>query len=92
MDEAEADIEDMFEPGFYLRLVKGEYREDLTKKPTINDLSNKHPRILIRLQDFLDANPLKSGRRFSHYRPARFLNENLSTPHKTSVDNGPGQI
>jgi hypothetical protein len=70
----EADIEDMFDPDFYLSLVNGEY----ALSPPIGeaDLTSKAPRILVRLGEYLasSAAPLKD---FSHYRPARYLHENL---------------
>lgn len=79
----EADIEDMFELGFYLKLVTGEYGQSLSKKPTAKDIKSGHPRVLVRLEQYFQANPTKEGHRFNHYRPARFLNENLGTLKKS---------
>lgn len=74
----EADIEDMFEPEFFLQLVNDEYKSSLKKKLTEASLEFHHPRILVRLESYFESNPLKDGYRFSHYRPARFFSENIS--------------
>lgn len=75
--KTEADIEDMFDPQFYLDLVNEEYKNDLPKKIELKDLG-KHPRILVNVEEWLRANPLKSGG-FNHYRPARYLAENMGS-------------
>jgi predicted ATP-dependent endonuclease of OLD family len=72
----EADIEDMFDEDFYLNLVNAEYKNDLQNSISKTSLKSKHPRILVRIEDFLKANPLKDNIQFSHYRPARYLAEN----------------
>lgn len=69
---AEADIEDMFDVPFYLELVNSEYKTELPKPIIESDLP-PHPRVLVRLEKFFEANPLKSGAHFNHYRPARFF-------------------
>ncbi len=74
----EADIEDMFEPEFYLRLVNAEYAQALTKPIAASDLNVNLPRVLVRLEEYFAANPLKGDAAFSHYRPARYLAENVS--------------
>ena len=74
----EADIEDMFELDFYLRLVNGDYGKSLDKPIEESDLSERHPRVLVRLTRFLERSPLKGRARFSHYRPARYFVENVS--------------
>lgn len=74
---AEADIEDMFTPEFYVELVNAEYRSQLQKPIEVQELP-QHPRILVRIEKHLEANPLSSGG-FNHFRPARFLSENLGT-------------
>jgi predicted ATP-dependent endonuclease of OLD family len=70
----EADIEDMFDEGFYLDLVNDEYKP--TKRIASKDLKSKAPRILVRLEEFFEANPLPS--KFNHYRPARYFTENVA--------------
>lgn len=76
---AEADIEDMFDVDFYLRLVNEEYAKDLSSgKIKEKDLTTKHPRVLVRLEKYFEANPLKAGK-FNHYRPARHFSEKVAS-------------
>ena len=70
----EADIEDMFEPGFYLRLVDGEYGTAIKFK----DLPRGGPRILPRIEQYEKKHPFPNNAKFNHYRPARYLCDNLS--------------
>jgi hypothetical protein len=74
----EADIEDMFDEGFYLQLVNSEFKSGLAKPITPAKLTSRAPRILVRLAEFFAAHPLSSGT-FNHYRPARFLAENVAS-------------
>jgi len=76
--KAESDIEDMFEDAFYLDMVNEEYKNQLSKKIKITDLNNNIPRFIVRIEQYLEANPLKGGIKFNHFRPARYFNENLS--------------
>ena len=69
----EADIEDMFEPEFYLKLVNGSSGASLA----LSDLPDNHPRILHRLEEHLVTHPLPNQAVFNHYRPARHLAENV---------------
>jgi AAA15 family ATPase/GTPase len=73
----EADIEDMFSPEFYLDLVNAEFASQLAATIELKKLTLKHPRILMRIEEYLTANPLKSGH-FGHYRPARYFTENIA--------------
>ncbi len=82
----EADIEDMFDESFYLSLVNAEYKKELQSALSKTKLKNKHPRILIRIEDFLKANPLKYGIQFSHYRPSRYFAENSGKLEKNLSD------
>ena len=75
--KTEADIEDMFEPQFYIDLVNEEYKNELPKKLKMKDLGS-HPRILVNIEEWLKTTPLKSGG-FNHYRPARYFTENFGT-------------
>jgi hypothetical protein len=68
-------MEDMFDPQFYLDLVNAEYKNELQKTIQLADLGH-HPRIVVRIEEYLKGTPLKSGT-FSHYRPARYLAENV---------------
>ena len=71
----EADIEDMFDPTFYLGLVNGEYKSVLQKPLAISDLP-KRERILSAIDAHLQKNPLTTAH-FNHYRPARYFAENI---------------
>ncbi|WP_374000301.1 AAA family ATPase [Bdellovibrio bacteriovorus] len=70
-DKQEADIEDVFDPSFYLELVNAVYADKLTKALTIESLS-QGPRIVKRVEKyFVDHNI--SGGKFNHYLPAEYL-------------------
>jgi hypothetical protein len=61
---AEADIEDMFDPVFYLELVNGEYRNELIKRIFQGDLP-QNPRIIGRLELYFQRTPLKNNLKFN---------------------------
>ena len=71
----EADIEDMFDPEFYLNLVNREFNASLG----LGDLSVIHPRVIRRLEQHLESNPLPDKVQFNHYRPARYFSENIGS-------------
>ena len=71
----EADVEDMFDPDFYLTLVNEEFGTSLT----VNDLSVGPPRIVSQLEKYFEENPLSGGIKFNHYRPARYLSEKIGS-------------
>ena len=71
----EADVEDMFEPAFYLKLLNGAFGSSVA----LDDLSGAHPRILRRLEHHLAEHPLPDNASLNHYRPARYLSENLGS-------------
>ena len=71
----EADVEDMFDPEFYLKLVNEEFGTSLT----VNNLLPGPPRIVRRLEDYFQNNPLPNGAKFNHYRPALYLSKNLDS-------------
>jgi len=73
---SEADIEDMFDVDFYLGLVNAEFKGVLTKPITKNDLDTKIERIVVQVEQYLRANPLKKNLPFNHYRCARYFIEN----------------
>jgi predicted ATP-dependent endonuclease of OLD family len=75
---AEADVEDMFDVDFYLRLVNREFGKHLDVPLESKVLTGASARILVRLDSHFAAHPLKDGVRFNHYRPARFLVENMA--------------
>ena len=71
----EADIEDMFEPRFYLSLVNSIYGTAIK----CSDLPAGGPRILPRIDRYQKKNPFPNNAKFNHYRPARYLCDKLST-------------
>ena len=75
VEGSEADVEDMFNPSFYLTLVNGAYGLSIAA----GDLPNKHPRILCRIDEYLEKNPLPNNAHFNHYRPARYFSDNIGT-------------
>lgn len=68
----EADIEDMFDPQFYVDLVNEAYRDDLQAPLVLANLP-PHTRILVRIEEHLKANPMKNGAVINHFRPAAHL-------------------
>lgn len=70
-----ADIEDMFDPTFYLGLVNEEFKQSLPKPIKESDLPAGGPRILPGLEQYLATNPMKGGATFNHFRPARYFAE-----------------
>ena len=74
--QTEADIEDMFEPEFYLKLVNDEFGKSIPKPLKITNLPAGGSRILPRVEAALKA-PAGSSI-FNHYRPARYFAENIS--------------
>ena len=75
VDADEADIEDLFDPDFYLQLVNGEFGASAQ----LVDLPTRSPRIIARLKEYFVAYPLPNGAAYNHYRPARYMMENLGT-------------
>jgi predicted ATP-dependent endonuclease of OLD family len=78
----EADIEDLFEVDFYLRIVNGEYGTTISE----SDLSSSNPRVTVRLEEYFSKNPLPGNNRFNHYRPARYFAENITALQKFITD------
>jgi len=66
----------MFNPEFYVDLVNAEFATQLSAPIDVVQLTSRHPRILVRIEEYLKQHPLKSGQ-FSHYRPARYFSENV---------------
>ena len=78
----EADIEDMFDPDFYLQLVNQEFGISLK----IEDLPTHSPRIIRRLEEHFKNNPLPNNVMFNHYRPARYFSTNLNSLEEDLTD------
>ena len=77
VDAQEADVEDVIGTAFYLKLVNAEYAAALSEPLAEKDLESRHPRISVRLEEHFAENPLSGGVTFNHYRPARYLAENV---------------
>lgn len=74
----EADIEDMFDEDFYIKLVNEEFSGSLAVRLKATDLSSHASRIVVRLEDYFSKNPLTEGAQFNHYRSARFFAEKIT--------------
>lgn len=72
----DADIEDLFDPGFYVQLVNGAYGRQLKSRLTVKDLADGDPRIIKRIERHFEKETLG---RFSHYRPALHLMREQAT-------------
>lgn len=68
----DADIEDIFDPEFYLDLVSQTYKEELPDKLTLKNLPNGNPRIARRLEEYFKNEEINEGR-FRHNDPANYL-------------------
>lgn len=73
--KGEADIEDMFEPDFYLELVNGAFGSSFA----VADLPKNPPRILRRIENHVKGNPLPRNAKFNHYAPARYFASNIGS-------------
>jgi hypothetical protein len=82
----EADIEDMFDVDFLLKIINEEFNSDLQKLIVVADLNNKIPRINVRLEEYFKANPMKDKARYSHFRIARYFFENIGTLEQEIAD------
>ena len=74
----DADIEDLMDPGFYLRLVNDSYKSDLQEQITLRSISDRNPRIAERVKAYFSANAIASGA-FDPYRPAAYFLQNHGT-------------
>lgn len=72
IDQKDADIEDIFDPAFYLALVNGAYSGKLESPIELKDLPNTSVRIVKRLERYFEENAVAGGH-FNHYLPAEFL-------------------
>ena len=67
-----ADIEDLFEPTFYLKLVNEAYAGELHEPVTMKSITESNPRIVQRLDSYFRRQRIAGGR-FDPYRPAALL-------------------
>ena len=71
----DADIEDLLDPGFYLRLVNQAYVRQLREPITLRAISDSNPRIVERLKSYFHENNIGNGE-FDPYKPAAILLRN----------------
>jgi len=74
----DADIEDLFDRGFYLELVNRAYASELSQPITPADLTPGDPRIVRAIDAYFRQHGIAGGR-FSHYRPATVLLRDQAT-------------
>jgi len=80
---ADADIEDLFDPDFYVELVNGAYK--LATKLTTAALVAGNPRVVKRVEDYFSKSGLGT---FSHYKPSVYFlkqQENLTALNAATV-------
>lgn len=80
-----ADIEDIFEPAFYLNLVNESYSMELLEPVSAKAIAGKDPRIVERLGDYFEKEEIAGGQ-FDSYRPAAWLLENHGRLRKEISD------
>lgn len=68
----DADIEDLFEPDFYLGLINRAFQSQLTTPITGADLNTNIPRITRQVEEYFRQQGIINGR-ISHYKPAALL-------------------
>lgn len=68
----DADIEDLFDPRFYLDLFNKTYHQKLPNELTLEMLTNGNPRIVKRIEEYFKQNHINGGV-FDHYRPAAYF-------------------
>ena len=71
----EADVEDLFDPEFYLLLVNGAFGLSMD----LSHLEGEYPRILRRIEDHLAQQPLPDDAKFNHYRPAYYFSSRVES-------------
>ncbi|MCH9010991.1 MAG: AAA family ATPase [Chloroflexi bacterium] len=70
-----ADIEDILDPAFYLKLVNAAYAGELPEPITMKAITDSEPRIAKRLEVYFEAEGLGKNGQFEAYRPAAYLLE-----------------
>ena len=74
----DADLEDLLDPGFYLKLVNAAYKNELPQPLTLRSISDSNPRIAERVKSYFSANNIAGGN-FETYRPAAHFLQNHGT-------------
>ena len=82
----DADIEDLFEPSFYLKLVNLTYVQQLEDPLTMKLISESNPRIVERIKMYFKSHDISNGE-FDRYKVATYLLENFDAlKHEISED------
>lgn len=82
----EADIEDLFDPEFYLELVNRSHADRLDKPLKTRDQKSKAPRITMRIEQHFKEHDVAGGR-LNHYKPAaRLLTDQAELLPKVGED------
>ena len=68
----DADLEDLFDPAFYLKLVNKAYESELPAELTMKTISESNPRICQRIAAYFENQGINGGH-FDPYRPAAYL-------------------
>ena len=68
----DADMEDLFDPQFYLKLVNTVYAAELPYELNMKAITGPSPRIAQRIQKFFEKEGICDGQ-FDRYRPAAYL-------------------
>jgi len=68
----DADIEDLFDRDFYLRLVSIAYENELPGPLTATNINSADPRVVRAIEVYFRDNNINGGK-FDHYRPAALL-------------------
>lgn len=73
----DADIEDLFDPSFFLDLVNLAYKDDLPSQLTMRSITDSNPRIVHRISSYFKNENIAGGV-FDTHRPAAYLLEHYS--------------
>ena len=68
----DADLEDLFDPRFYLDLVNRAYADELPARLTLKSISSSNPRIAARVDSYFRSTGIAGGD-FDRSRPAAYL-------------------
>ena len=77
LEKSTADIEDLFDREFYIKLVNLEFQKELSNPIDLSQINEREPRTLKAIEEYLKKNPMSFGD-FSHYRPARYFSEHIN--------------
>lgn len=76
LSDKDADIEDLFDEAFYLKLVNGAYKGRLTDNIKATDTKQGSSRIVLRVGSVLKSQGIEH---FNHFSPSNYLLKNQAT-------------